>query len=120
MLIRPRQETVTLESLDLLQQTVDYLRRMPVVPVTRDLIRQIDAHLADPGVRAARREAEAADLLASRRTGGMFTPAGQHAYLLVVEGSKATITVPILNLEPDYEAKRMAQLDEGVTIDIFP
>lgn len=117
---RPKQETVTLVSLDLLRQTADYLRRLPLVPVTRDFIRQIDAHLSDPEVAAAKREAETAELLASRRTGGRYTPAGQPAILVVVEGTKATITVPVINLGPGIADTRMVQLAEGVTIDIAP
>ena len=119
MLSRPKQETVTLVTLNLLQQAVDYLRRLPVVPSTHALIRQIDAHLTDPNVSAARREAEAAELMASRRTGVRLTPAGSPAYEVVVEGAKATITVHKLNVAPGSDL-RIDALANGVTIDIHP
>lgn len=119
MPVRLTQEAVTLVSLDLLQQTADYLRRLPVIPATHALLRKVDAHLADPNVSAARREAESAELLASRRTGVRFTPAGSPAYEVVVEGAQATITVHDLNVAPDRD-RRIDQLANGVTIDIFP
>ena len=47
---RAKQETATLETLGLLQRTLVYLKRLSVVPVTRVLIKEIEAHLADPCV----------------------------------------------------------------------
>ena len=112
----PRQEAVTLVSLDLLRKTVDYLKRLPVVPTTRELIREIDAHLSDPGVAAAKREAAAAEVLASRRTGGQYTPSGQPSYLVVVEGSEVTFTCPKFDFPTGYKDNRMEHLEKGVVL----
>lgn len=120
MLYLPKQESVTLETLDLLQKTADYLKRLPVVPVTRELIREIDAHLADPSVASARREAEAADLLASKRVAQSFSPAGQVLFKAVVEDGKVTIQVPPIKFVRGHPDKRMERLADGVTIDLAP
>ena len=118
MLTRAKQETVTLETLGLLRKTVDYLKRLPVVPVTRDLIKEIEAHLADPGVAAARREAEAAELLSSTRVARSFSASGQMRFEAVVEGSTVTIKVPPMSLPPGQLDRRMEQLADGVTMDL--
>lgn len=120
MLNRPKQESVTLETLDLLQRTVDYLKRLPTVPVTRELIRDIDAHLSDPGVAAARREAGEAELLASKRVAQWRTPAGQVRFEAVVEGGKVTIQVPPNFIPPGGVDRRMELLADGVTMDLEP
>lgn len=116
MLSQPRRETVTLETLDLLQKTAAYLKRLPVVPLTQELIRKIDAHLTDPSVAAARREAEAAELLASKRVAQWVSPAGQVLYKAVVEGGQVTFQVPRINILPDYPDRRMERLEEGITM----
>jgi hypothetical protein len=115
-----RQESLTLETLELLQRTTDYLKRLPVVPVTRALIREIDAHLADPKVAAARREAEAAELLSSTRMAQSFDPVGQIAYNVMVVGGKVTLKVPPMKLPPGYKDTRMEQLAVGVTMTLAP
>lgn len=115
---RAKQESVTLETLGLLQRTVDYLKRLPVVPVTRNLIKEIEAHLADPGVAAARREAEAAELSSSRRFAQSFSPAGQVRFEALVEGSTVTIKVPPMSLLPGRLDRRLEQLTEGVTMEL--
>lgn len=115
-----RQESLTLETLDLLQRTTDYLKRLPVVPVTRELIREIDAHLADPGVAATRREAEAAELLASKRVAQSFSPAGQVLFKALVEDGKVTIQVPPIKILHDFPDRRMERLADGITMRLAP
>ncbi len=117
---RVKQETVTLETLSLLTKTVDYLKRLPAVPVTRDLIKEIEHHLADPSVLAARREAEAADLLSSKRVAQSFGASGQLRFEAVVEGSTVTIKVPPNTLPPGQIDRRMEQLADGVAMDLEP
>ncbi|MDM0116628.1 hypothetical protein QTI66_31295 [Variovorax sp. J22R133] len=39
------------ESLQLLQETADYLKRLPMAPLTRGFIARIEAHLAAPTAR---------------------------------------------------------------------
>ena len=115
-----RQETVTLATLDLLQKTTDYLKRLPIVPVTRELIREIDAHLADPRIVAARIEAEQVKLLESKRVSRWLTPGGQVRFDVLVEGAKFTIRVPVLRLAPGKEDTRMAEMGEGLTMLLEP
>ena len=111
------QESATLVTLDLLQKTTDYLKRLPVVPATRHLIREIDAHLAEPSVAAARREAEAAELLASKRVAQLFSPTGQVLFSAIVEGGKVTIKVPPIILRGRQD-RRMERLADGITMDL--
>ena len=118
MLIRAKQETVTLETLGLLKKTLDYLRRLPLAPVTRDLIKEIEAHLADPGVAAARREAESAELLSSTRVAQSFSASGQVRFEAVIDGSTVTIKAPPNTLPPGQLDRRMEQLAEGITMDL--
>lgn len=99
---------------------MDYLRRLPVVPVTRELIREIDAHLADPTVAAARREAQAAEILASKRVAQSFSPAGQVLFKAVVADGMVTIQVPRIPILRDYPDKRMERLADGVTMNLTP
>lgn len=120
MLNRAKQESVTVATLNLLQKTVDYLNRLPVVPITRELIREIDAHLAAPETKASRREAEVAELLSSKRVAGRYTPCGQIAFSVVVEGGKVTITAPENSIPPGHLDKRMEQLANGITMDLVP
>ncbi len=116
------QESVTNETLDLLQKTVDYLKRLPMVPVTYALIREIDSHLENPGVSAARREAEAAELLASKRVAQRFSPAGLVLFEAIVEAGKVTIKVPPFphGLTERMGDRRMEQLKDGVTMTLEP
>jgi hypothetical protein len=49
--------------LELLKRTAEYLARLPVVPSTRALLREIQAHLNDPDAAAVEQEAQAARVL---------------------------------------------------------
>lgn len=122
--ISPRQESATIETLKLLQETVDYLNRLPVVPVTHALINKIQAHIDDPHVVAARREAREMEVLVSRRYGSRYAPSGAPAYLAVVDGNKVTFHVPAYSpkLEDGSvpEDHRMQELAKGVTLGLWP
>ncbi|MES2027396.1 MAG: hypothetical protein V4448_17760 [Pseudomonadota bacterium] len=117
-----RQESVTIETLDLLQKTVDYLKRLPKVPITHDLIREIDSHLANPGVSAARREAETQELLASMRVAQQFSPAGLVLFEVVVEASQVTVKVPALpsGVVERMGDRRVDRLRDGITMVLKP
>jgi hypothetical protein len=122
---QPKQDAITLGTLDLLQQVADYLRRLPVVPATHSLIKKIDAHLADPNVAAEKREAKSAEFQASKRTGGRYTPVGFPVFHVVVEGDQVTFTAPKINTPPGTDKMldelaqwRMHKLAEGITIEI--
>ena len=70
------QHSVTLDTLALLQETLDYLNRLPVVPVTHALCRKIAAHLEEPTVASAKRLALENERLANTRVARMYSPAG--------------------------------------------
>lgn len=82
----PSQRAVTLETLQLLQEAVDYLNRLPAVPVTRELSRKLQAHLDAPHVLGAQREAAFAEHEASIRHGRVYSPVGQPLFEVVADG----------------------------------
>lgn len=64
------------DTLELLAEVSDYLSRLPNVPVTRELIKKIDAHQNDPGALTAMRIAKQIEAEAQSRVVGLYTPAG--------------------------------------------
>lgn len=80
------QQAVTLETLQLLQETVDYLNRLPPVPVTRELTRKLQAHLDAPHVLGAQREASFAEQEASLRHARSYSPAGLPLFEVISDG----------------------------------
>jgi hypothetical protein len=113
-----RQDSVTIETLNLLQKTVDYLNRLPAVPTTRALCREIEAHLADPSVAGARREAVDAERLASTRVVQVWTPAGEHMVLVTVTANTVTCHFPKGKIRPGGDDLMLKALREGVTFDL--
>ncbi len=77
---------VTLETLQLLQEAVDYLNRLPPVPVTRELTRKLQAHIDAPHVQGAQREASFAEHEASIRHGRAYSPLGLILFEVVTDG----------------------------------
>ena len=110
-------ESVTLETLQLLQQTVDYLNRLPPVPVTRQLVRELQAHLDAPHVRAVQREAEATERAALRLQGATYAVSGLPMFDVVVEQSVAYVLAPpwaqTIHADP-----RLDRLHRGVRVDL--
>ncbi len=114
------QETETLETLNLLQKTLDYLQRLPVVPVTRALCNEIEAHLVDPGVAAARRAATVAEQLAVTRGARVFDPAGRLRMEVTVTAQEVTFRIPEVARYPG-EKIRLAehyQFNDGLTMEL--
>jgi len=72
------------ESLQLLQEAAEYLKRMPVVPVTRDFIARIEAHLAAPTARLTLQQS-------FRRVGTTYSPGGVPLYSARLVGNELTI-----------------------------
>lgn len=112
------QESVTIETLNLLQKTLDDLNRLPVVPMTRTLCREIQAHLADPSVAAAKREAADAEMRATTRIAQSYNPAGQVTIEMIVTAGTVTCRVPTVWRRPGKEDALLKMLasDEGVTL----
>lgn len=91
-----KQEAVMLDTLALLQETVEYLRRLPPVPVTTELCVRIEEHLRDPEVRLTKWLAEEAALLVSERVARRFAPSGQLVAEVVVRAKDVTYRIPPL------------------------
>jgi hypothetical protein len=70
-------DSVVIDSLALLQDTVQYLRRLPPVPMTKELCERLEAHLKDPEVVSRKRLAVEAEQLAGLRVARQFGPGGQ-------------------------------------------
>ena len=87
-------ESVTLDTLQLLRETVDYLKRLPVVPVTHVLCKKIEAHLADPTVATVARKAEETERLARTRVARRYGPAGNLMVEVAVSAEDVTYRIP--------------------------
>lgn len=78
-------------SLALLEETAAYLRRLPLVPSTQELIRKIEAHLASPSSQAAAIPA----LEPSAWEGQVTTVAGTVLFSVSVENGQASLLAPV-------------------------
>jgi hypothetical protein len=116
----PKQETVTLESLKLLKKTVDYLKRLPLAPATRHLIAEIDAHLGDPNVAAAHREAHNVESLAVSRVAQWRSPGGSVRLEVVVNRDEVTVKVPPNAHDSHAHDRRMRLLSNGIILELRP
>lgn len=76
-------------ALQLLQHTRDYLARLPRVPATQEVVRQIDAFLANPQAATARARAQEERALARTWSGGAFTAVGEPLVAAQLEGKAA-------------------------------
>ena len=111
-------ESVTLETLQLLQKTVDYLNRLSPVPVTRQLVNELQAHLDAPHVRAVQREAAALELEKSVRHGNIYSPSGLCSFQAVVDRGVVYVKAPPFPAE--FEDHRLNSLHRGIQISIQP
>lgn len=87
-------ESVTLDTLQLLQDTVDYLKRLPLVPVTYALCKKIEAHLADPSVVTIKRRALEKELLEVTRIARRYGPTGAVMAEVIVTADTVTYRFP--------------------------
>ncbi|RKL23997.1 hypothetical protein BFJ63_vAg13959 [Fusarium oxysporum f. sp. narcissi] len=78
-------------SLALLEETAAYLRRLPLVPSTQELIRKIEAHLASP----SRQAAAIAALEPIAWEGQVTTVAGTVLFSVSVENGQASLLAPV-------------------------
>jgi len=89
-------------SLALLSETVAYLRRLPVVPATQEIIRKIEAHLASP----ISQEVEPAP---TSLEGQVTTSAGTVLFSILVENGHASLLAPVTRRrERDAREQRAA------------
>lgn len=89
-------------SLALLSETVAYLRRLPVVPSTQELIRKIEAHLGSPISQEVTPAPTALE-------GQVTTSAGTVLFSILVENGQATLLAPVTRRrEQDAREQRPA------------
>jgi hypothetical protein len=104
-------QAVQIETLNLLQKTVDYLNRLPVVPMTRALCKEIEAHLADPSIEAAKRAAMQAERMATTRVAQRYSPAGKLMAEVIVTADNVTYKFPEIQ-----EMRSLENLRTGETL----
>ena len=108
-------------TLELLAEVSDYLLRLPPIPVTRDLCRKIDSHLADPQaatIHDAARRASTRNL-----SGGVYTPQGTALLLADFSGCRLSLRTGIpKSREGEAHAIRtlLALLRESIAIELKP
>ena len=91
-------------TITLLGETLEFLLRMPNVPVTRELCNKVQAHLEDPTNTLIEQEAKLVGNGAIRE-GGLFTPAGIPTVLAhLVEPGHLTVWSPKLGSRTAQEA----------------
>lgn len=126
--LSPEDALVLADSLKMLAKVSDYLKRMPAVPATLQLVRRIDKHLEDPKTLVAQRMAEARekemDLRKQTRSAATYTPAGLPVLQVQVCGEKVTLKLGdgYLGSAAEYPQRQrlvslaMRQLHEGVEL----
>lgn len=120
-------------TLDLLQEVLEHLNRLPLVPVTRDLCRKIQQHLDEPTQRLVQEhQAE----LNRTLTQTNFSAAGIPVIAATLVGRRLTLRAPVLARESDHELAKAPEYaqerrhvtetiinglsaPDGLTLDLF-
>ncbi len=97
------------DTLELLAEASDYLRRLPHVPATRELINKIEAHQIDTGAMTATRIAKQIEAEAQSRVVGLYTPAGLPLMEVEVQGNTVRLKI---GPEP-ARATALRKLEQG-------
>ena len=97
------------DTLELLAEVSDYLGRLPHVPVTKELIKKIEAHQNDPGALTAMRIAKQIETEAQSRVVGLYTPAGLPLLEVEVQGNTLRLKI---GPEP-ARATALRRLEQG-------
>lgn len=97
------------DTLELLAEASDYLRRLPHVPATRELINKIEAHQIDTGAMTATRIAKQIEAEAQSRVVGLYTPAGLPLMEVEVQGNTVRLKI---GPEP-ARATALRRLEQG-------
>ncbi|MBC7990775.1 MAG: hypothetical protein H7Y19_14500 [Luteimonas sp.] len=87
----PAHQQGFIETSRLLAEVLDYMLRLPAVPLTVELARKVRAHLDDPGHWLAVEQAKHEARRAALRHGANYTPAG----------------VPVVEVEIDRDIARL-------------
>lgn len=64
------------DTLQLLEEVSAYLKRLPLVPITAELVRKVDAHLQSPETVSAHRLSQEHERAQRARRGCIVTPLG--------------------------------------------
>jgi len=108
------------QSRELLEQTRDYLLRLPPVPVTREFAERIDAHLNEPAAAHARRAMDAAVGDATRMNWSQFMPNGEPFLGVRLEGRTLTLIGTGLSHRPKAAKAVIEALDHHLTVKLEP
>jgi len=108
------------DALRLLGEVSDYLKRLPHVPITRKLIDRIDAHVANPEVLAAERQAREhsaeTELRCMTRVAGAYTAVGTPLVQVEVQGDRVRLSMGTsVYLDDQDRAEHVRWLGERVT-----
>lgn len=99
-------------TLDFLAEVRDYLARWPAHPVNRQMLAQIDAHLAEPTHDLIRQASQ-------EREGTAFTPGGLCIIRAVHHGDTLNLSVP-RKPKAAGDATIIKALNHGLTLTLKP
>lgn len=111
------QDAVTEQALDLLRRAAGYLERLPAVPATRELAKEISAFVDSPTARASVRATRARANAASAKYAHVAAPTGLTLFQAVVEGDALYVKAPPIGGYLD-DLGRMRKLHEGVRFEL--
>lgn len=103
---------------ELLEQTRDYLLRLPPVPVTRDFAHRIEAHLKQPAAVHLQRAFEAAASEATLMTWGRFMPNGEPFLNARVQGRTLSVWSPHLSKRKAAAKAVVEALEHRLVVDL--
>lgn len=83
------------ETIELLERVKDYLWRLPPVPITRDLCREVEQYLQSPAAAAKASAAKRSVRAREARHASCHSPLGVPLLLLDIEGESVQITTQI-------------------------
>ncbi|CAN7636742.1 hypothetical protein LJR129_004906 [Acidovorax sp. LjRoot129] len=81
------------DTLKLLEEVSAYLKRLPHVPITAELVRKLDAHLQTPETMSARRLAEEHERAQRARGAAILSPLGVPLVELEVYADRVKIQI---------------------------
>ncbi|GEM_PF-3663834 len=106
------QDAVTEQAIDLLRRAACYLERLPAVPATRELAKELSDFVDSPRVRASARATCARADAASAKYANVVAASGLILFQVVVEGNALYLKAPPIGGYLD-DLGRMRTLHEG-------
>ncbi|WP_087866050.1 hypothetical protein [Comamonas thiooxydans] len=108
---------VLVDTLSLLQEASDYLKRLPRVPITQQLIAKLEAHQLAPATLTARRVAEQLEHEKLARCAAAYTTYGLPIIECEVQGNALRMK---LGHAPSSSARAIAMLEAGCELQLEP